>query len=806
MERQPHRISSLSVSALLAAAFLLAGCGDGLKVLVDALFPPVDLATERAAALETTARSLAALDTPNVAAGLDLAEISKLLQETQALAPLGVGKLVLTSQDQTLGLDLAFAAKFPLADLGDGAADDTNLLARLKPDIAGTLKLHATLSAEAIPDNRLHLRVGPVFDSLTIDRLVLAERYDASAAAALIGRLLQRYANNVVGELARRELLDVNFDTTIRETLDPNRSIAVGKETATARLTVSGKPVTIAYRAQGVVPVLLWDRAIVLVHLDDVGGGKAAVVLATRAADKAREDEAFAAIRKEAATSLAEPVGFWTTKEGASAVQEVDAMLARLGRTAALPAPAGIGDPLIEDRILREEERVRNAFAWATHNYAVARIMSEADPSDEVRRRANRADMVWQGELMVYRQAWMDAAAVRAARAERAEDAAIAASLQPPAARAPRTVADAADAVDRATAADLADSFGLAAPPQGAAWAALRSDLLADLVNTFARQSDLCLSADADVPHIDMSSTIKLYDRLPNCDSDRDCRPRRDCTIRASHDTRNCHHWWGNDPWCEAQKAAQNAIYDADAAARKLDCERLKSQEKGQCEAEKEGERQMCEVAKAALQVAGKNLARLDVGYSASGSARACLRDFTLADDLGKLTFAIDVEAGQAAGDLSLKYTPLDLVGHLVCVADWTEHQHFAATIADTRLPFEVVPVVDTSTSALSLAAHFGGSRLKARLRPGPSQFLMSLNMALSCPFAAHVQPLLIPVSQAIPELRGDIDLPLSPADIVMPVAVPRLNVGGATITPGVELTGKALVLSAQVSVPAPAP
>jgi len=85
-----------------------------------------------------------------------------------------------------------------------------------------------------------------------------------------------------------------------------------------------------------------------------------------------------------------------------------------------------------------------------------------------------------------------------------------------------------------------------------------------------------------------------------------DCTPTRDCTSHKSHDTRNCRAcilrrpWggcavWGNDPFCEAQKAAQNAAYEADYAARKLDCERLKSSEKAACETRKSGLRMDCE-------------------------------------------------------------------------------------------------------------------------------------------------------------------------------------------------------------------
>ena len=86
-----------------------------------------------------------------------------------------------------------------------------------------------------------------------------------------------------------------------------------------------------------------------------------------------------------------------------------------------------------------------------------------------------------------------------------------------------------------------------------------------------------------------------------DCTPTRNCTPTRSCDFQANHDTRDCSGWCvipnvftggcsvrGNNPSCEAAKATQNKIYEADYAL-KLDCERLKSQEKLQCEAEKAG-------------------------------------------------------------------------------------------------------------------------------------------------------------------------------------------------------------------------
>ncbi|MAE58313.1 MAG: hypothetical protein CME69_05490 [Halobacteriovorax sp.] len=74
-----------------------------------------------------------------------------------------------------------------------------------------------------------------------------------------------------------------------------------------------------------------------------------------------------------------------------------------------------------------------------------------------------------------------------------------------------------------------------------------------------------------------------------------ECRPTRSCDFKIKKDTRGCSACLvknpfggcivrGNDPVCEAAKAAQNAAYETEYALKKADCERIKSQQKLACE------------------------------------------------------------------------------------------------------------------------------------------------------------------------------------------------------------------------------
>lgn len=83
-----------------------------------------------------------------------------------------------------------------------------------------------------------------------------------------------------------------------------------------------------------------------------------------------------------------------------------------------------------------------------------------------------------------------------------------------------------------------------------------------------------------------------------DCEPKRNCDATRDCSLQV--DTRSCGHdtlgvHW-NDPICETQKAAQNGGYkvahdycEGQKALEKLDCERVKTQQRVACEAGLDG-------------------------------------------------------------------------------------------------------------------------------------------------------------------------------------------------------------------------
>lgn len=119
------------------------------------------------------------------------------------------------------------------------------------------------------------------------------------------------------------------------------------------------------------------------------------------------------------------------------------------------------------------------------------------------------------------------------------------------------------------------------------------------------------------------------------CDATRDCSLRvdnRDCSLREDtrnctpqvdtrscsqpHDERSCHTWLGNDPFCEAAKAAQNVAYESARVA----CETAKGTQNGIYRANMAG----CEAAKGAANAqAAQNKLSCEAGKASQNAVYA---------------------------------------------------------------------------------------------------------------------------------------------------------------------------------------
>ena len=280
-------------------------------------------------------------------------------------------------------------------------------------------------------------------------------------------------------------------------------------------------------------------------------------------------------------------------------------------------------------------------------------------------------------------------------------------------------------------------------------WLGVRKDLIAHLLSNTLNQAQLCTSITAE-KRVKSSEKIELPDGAGiDCSPNRDCTPTRNCSFVANKDTRSCNRCLvsnlfggcivrGNDPFCEAAKASQNAIYQADAAGKKIDCERLKTQKKITCEAEKSAEKILCESKKAIIDVIGRtgNFANIDTNTLIGGNANLCLTNSTFNSTLDTLNSVIRV-SGKVRVDVGFKFVPLDIVGHLTCPFPWTEDYNVTATIKEQSIPIDAKIEISVENGSGKYTYKVASLSLEVGLNPTPAELLIeileSTNMNMAC-------------------------------------------------------------------------
>jgi len=103
---------------------------------------------------------------------------------------------------------------------------------------------------------------------------------------------------------------------------------------------------------------------------------------------------------------------------------------------------------------------------------------------------------------------------------------------------------------------------------------------------------------------------ISNFGLFRDCSIEIECAPTQNCNfVERNIDKRNCRKCLvksplggcairGNDPVCEASKASQNALYEAELAARKLNCEKSKAISAQACQQQKNDMQAACSATK----------------------------------------------------------------------------------------------------------------------------------------------------------------------------------------------------------------
>jgi hypothetical protein len=361
-------------------------------------------------------------------------------------------------------------------------------------------------------------------------------------------------------------------------------------------------------------------------------------------------------------------------------------------------------------------------------------------------------------------------------------------------------------------------------------WVAIQKELLAFSLNSVMQQAQICGIASGETRS---RSEVKIPMPDPpegTCTSSRNCDSSRQCSFSANRDTRNCNTclvhrpvicapkicspWGGcigggctnggcaqegNDPICEASKAAQNIIYDADANLRKADCDRLRLQEESACRVEVATSETLCNVGKAALIALKRtgNFANLDAETSVSSNGLSvCLKDFSISSGLNQMAATANVK-GEVQASLDIKFTPLDIVGHLTCQLPWSAAQSYTARVDDSSIPLRASIQFDTNNAekAQMLINLESTSETKLSITPPPGRFFTNNpQIQLSCSGLNFLSPLILNLAEFVPIGDGHINLGKLKETLKVEIPSPKIKMGETELSLRLRETPKALV------------
>ncbi|MBR0727037.1 hypothetical protein [Bradyrhizobium manausense] len=385
----------------------------------------------------------------------------------------------------------------------------------------------------------------------------------------------------------------------------------------------------------------------------------------------------------------------------------------------------------------------------------------------------------------------------------------------------------------------MSDGFDLREVSTGA-WVAVAKALIADTFNSAFAQAQACIAGTGAIPKQTFEQKIPTPDASAiDCTPRGDCTPTQACDLKEdtrdcrrsrncqhNHDTRECRKCvvgvCANDPICEAAKASQNAIYDADYTAcvnlgpiydaaceaqkatqnglyatQKAQCEAEKSTKKLACEAEKTGRKLACETYKGAVDALHRtgNVGNFDGSISGTGDLRICFRDVAFAPDLAKLSMKLET-TGSVSLDTSFKFTPLDVAGHILCQLPWTADKNIRVTVPSQSIGVDVT--LARSPGEPEYRGQLKASPIRLHFEPSPTSLvLQNINFYLACPVTAQlVNGMTLNLAPFVPELLKDYTHTLDPIDFSFVPTIPDQPLFGRTIKPTASETPKALIVS----------
>src|SRR6185503_7754065 len=104
------------------------------------------------------------------------------------------------------------------------------------------------------------------------DKVVLNGKADVTIIGELLARVVDSYADNITGELARSPFVSVVVPTGFRDAVNPSRAIRVANQDVDANVTIDAQPVTAPVRLLGIASLITGQQISAIAQFVPTGG------------------------------------------------------------------------------------------------------------------------------------------------------------------------------------------------------------------------------------------------------------------------------------------------------------------------------------------------------------------------------------------------------------------------------------------------------------------------------------------------------------------------------------------------------
>jgi len=234
----------LHIVFLLSLSVGLSGCfEEKIKSLVDKEFPPIDIAQQRATAVELGQKALVNLRDASFVANFDMDDIRAGI-ELLELEKYNVTDLKVEPDQQMIFVDLAVDGVFDSKVVSGLEPDQAKILDLARPEIVGSLRFGVSIGSRNV-DSSVLLKILPKFTEVKLEKLELLGTLDIEQPAGFITAVINKFSDNINGELTRADFTEIRFPTAPVKEIDFTSSSSQSDDAGNSvDLRVEAKPLS----------------------------------------------------------------------------------------------------------------------------------------------------------------------------------------------------------------------------------------------------------------------------------------------------------------------------------------------------------------------------------------------------------------------------------------------------------------------------------------------------------------------------------------------------------------------------------